>query len=62
MKENDNRQHISAGGVEKRNESRTVGVRSNTAETDRASTDQHSQGGIVRRGYSAFVRASYFEE
>jgi hypothetical protein len=60
--ENDNRQRITTGGVERRNESRTVGVRSNTAETDRASTDQHPQGGAVRRGYSDFIRASYFEE
>jgi hypothetical protein len=61
-RENDNRQRITAGSMERRNESRTVGVRSNTTETDRASTDQHPQGGTVRRGYSDFIRASYFEE
>jgi hypothetical protein len=61
-KENDRRRHIPSGGMEKRNESRTLGVRPNTTETDRASIDQHPQGGAVRRGYSDFIRTEYFEE
>jgi hypothetical protein len=61
-KENDRRRHIPSGGMEKRNESRTLGVRPKSTETNRASTDQHSQGGAVRRGYSDFIRTEYFEE
>ena len=56
------RRQIAAGRMERRNESRTVGLRTNTTEASRASPEQYSQGGAVRRGYSDFIRANYFEE
>ena len=56
------RQQITSRRVERRNESRAVGVRTNTATTDRTRFAEYSQGGAVRRGYSDFIRNSYFEE
>ena len=56
------RRQIAAGRMERRNESRAVGLRSNAAATDRTRFAEYSQGGIVRRGYSDFIRNSYFEE
>lgn len=56
------RRQIAARFMEKRNGSRAVGVWTNTTEASRASPEQYTQGGVVRRGYSDFVRASYFEE
>jgi hypothetical protein len=59
---NNIRRQIAARSVERRNESRTVGVRTNTAATDRTRFAEYSRGGAVRRGYSDFIRNSYFEE
>ena len=56
------RQQITAGRMERRNESRAVGLRANAAEAGRASLEQYTQGGAVRRGYSDYIRTQYFEE
>lgn len=55
------RRQIAARSMERRNESRTVGVRTNTATTDRPRFAEYSQGGAIRRGYSDFIRTEYFE-
>lgn len=59
---NNIRRQIAARFMEKRNESRTVGVRTVTTEASRSSLEQYSQGGAVRRGYSDYIRTQYFEE
>ena len=59
---NNIRRQIAARSVEKRNEGRTVGLRTNTAATDRSRFAEYSQGGTVRRGYSDFIRIEYFED
>ena len=59
---NNIRRQIAARFMEKRNECSTVGVRSVTAEASRPSLEQYSQGGVVRRGYSDYIRTEYFEE
>ena len=59
---NNIRQQIAARFMEKRNECSTVGLWSNAAATDRTRFAEYSQGGAVRRGYSDFIRNSYFEE
>jgi hypothetical protein len=56
------RRQIAARSMERRNESRTVGVRAVTTEASRSSLEQYSQGGAVRRGYSDYIRTQYFEE
>ena len=56
------RRQIASGRVEKRNECRTVGLRPDAAEASRASLEQYTQGGAVRRGYSDYIRTEYFEE
>ena len=56
------RRQIAAGRMERRNESRAVGLRPDATEASRASLEQYTQGGAVRRGYSDFIRNSYFEE
>ena len=56
------RRQIAARSMERRNERRAVGVRTNTATTDRPRFAEYSQGGAVRRGYSDFVRTQYFED
>ena len=56
------RRQIAARFMEKRNECSTVGLWSNAAATDRTRFAEYSQGGAVRRGYSDFIRNSYFEE
>jgi len=55
------RRQIAARFMEKRNECRTVGVRTNTAATDRPRFAEYSQGGTLRGGYSDFIRTEYFE-
>lgn len=56
------RRQIAARSVERRTQGRAVGVRTNTATTDRPRFAEYSQGGAIRRGYSDFIRNSYFEE
>ena len=56
------RRQIAARSMERRNESRAVGLRADAAATDRTRFAEYSQGGAVRRGYSDFIRNSYFEE
>jgi len=56
------RRQIAARSMERRNESRAVGVRAVTTEASRSSLEQYSQGGAVRRGYSDYIRTQYFEE
>jgi hypothetical protein len=58
---NNIRRQIASRRVERRNESRTVGLRSNAAATDRSRFAEYSQSGVVRRGYSDFIRTEYFE-
>lgn len=55
------RRQIAAGRMERRNESRAVGLRADAAATDRTRFAEYSQGGAVRRGYSDFIRTEYFE-
>ena len=59
---NNIRRQIAAGRMERRNESRTVGLRPDATEASRASLEQYTQGGAIRRGYSDFIRTQYFEE
>ena len=59
---NNIRRQIASRRVEKRNESRAVGLRPVAAEASRASLEQYTQGGAVRRGYSDYIRTEYFEE
>ena len=59
---NNIRRQITSGRMERRNESRAVGLRSNATEASRPSVEQYTQGGVVRRGYSDFIRTQYFEE
>ena len=59
---NNIRRQIAAGRMERRNESRAVGLRSDAAEAGRSSLEQYTQGGAVRRGYSDYIRTEYFEE
>jgi hypothetical protein len=56
------RRQIAARSMERRNESRAVGVRTNTAATDRTRFAEYSQSGTVRRGYSDYIRIEYFED
>ena len=56
------RRQIAAGRMERRNESRAVGLRADAAATDRTRFAEYSQGGAVRRGYSDYIRIEYFEE
>jgi hypothetical protein len=58
----DDRQPIPTRRVERRNESRALGVRPKSAESSRPSLTEHSQGGSIRRGYSDFIRTAYFDE
>ena len=59
---NNIRQQITSRRMERRNESRAVGLRPVAAEASRASLEQYTQGGAVRRGYSDYIRTEYFEE
>jgi hypothetical protein len=59
---NNIRRQIASRRVERRNESRTVGVWADAATADRPRFAEYSQSGVIRGGYSDFVRASYFEE
>ena len=59
---NNIRRQIAAGRMEKRNEGRAVGLRTDAAATDRPRFAEYSQGGAVRRGYSDYIRIEYFED
>ena len=59
---NNIRQQITSRRMERRNESRAVGLRAVAAEASRPSVEQYTQGGSVRRGYSDYIRTEYFEE
>lgn len=59
---NNIRRQIATGRMERRNESRAVGLRANTAKASRPSVEQYTQGGAIRRGYSDYIRTEYFEE
>ena len=59
---NNIRRQIAAGRMERRNESRAVGVWADAATTDRPCFAEYPQSRVIRGGYSDFVRASYFEE
>jgi hypothetical protein len=57
-----NRQPIAARVVERRNESCPLGLWAKSADARRAILAEYTESGTVQRGYSPFVRASYFEE
>lgn len=59
---NNIRRQITAGRMEKRNESSTVGLWSNTAAADKSRLAEYPQSRVVRGGYSDFIRTQYFEE
>lgn len=59
---NNIRRQIAARSVERRNEGRAVGLRTNTATTDRPRFAEYPQSRVIRGGYSDFIRNSYFEE
>lgn len=56
------RRQIAAGRMEKRNECRAVGLRADTATTDKSCFGEYPQSRVIRGGYSDFIRANYFEE
>jgi len=60
--ENGGRQRVPTRIVERRVERRPLGVWPESAVASRTILTEHTESGTVRRGYSAFVRASYFEE
>lgn len=57
-----NRQPVPARIVERRNECCPLGLWSKSADARRAILAEYTESGAVQRGYSPFVRASYFEE
>ena len=59
---NDCGQFIPVRRVERRTECCPLGLWSKSAEARRAILREYTESGTVRRGYSPFVRASYFEE
>ena len=59
---NNIRRQITAGRMERRNESRTVGVRANTATADKSCLGEYPQSRVIRGGYSDFIRNNYFED
>ena len=56
------RRQIAARSMERRNESRAVGVRSDTTTADRSCFAEYSQSRAIRGGYSDFIRTEYFED
>ena len=59
---NNIRRQITSGRMERRNESRAVGLRPNAAATDKSSLGEYPQSRVIRGGYSDFIRANYFED
>jgi len=60
--ENGGRQRVPTRIVERRVERRPLGVWPESAVASRTILTEYTESGAVRRGYSPFVRASYFEE
>jgi hypothetical protein len=60
--DSDNRQPIPARRVERRNECCPLGLWSKSADARRAILREYTESGTVQRGYSPYIRASYFEE
>jgi len=56
------RRQIAARFMEKRNECRTVGLRSNAATADKSCLGEYPQSRAIRGGYSDYIRTEYFEE
>ena len=59
---NDCRQSVPTRRVERRNESCPLGLWSKSADARRAILREYTESGAVQRGYSPYIRASYFEE
>lgn len=56
------RRSVSSRRMEIRIECRPVGIRPVPTKAVRTVITKYSQGGIVRRGYSDFIRDQYFED
>ena len=56
------RQQITSRRMERRNESRTVGVRADATAADRSCLGEYPQSRVIRGGYSDYIRTQYFEE
>lgn len=56
------RRQITAGRMERRNESRAVGVRADAATADKSCLGEYPQSRVIRGGYSDFIRNNYFED
>jgi len=61
-KDINNRRSIPARRVERRDESCPLGLWSKSADARRAILREYTESGAVQRGYSPYIRASYFEE
>ncbi len=61
-RDRNSRQPIPARRVERRNESCPLGLWSKSADARRAILREYTESGVVQRGYSPYIRASYFEE
>ena len=61
-REHNSRQSIPARRVERRNECCPLGLWSKSADARRAILREYTESGAVQRGYSPYIRASYFEE
>lgn len=62
VEQRDGRRRVTPRRVERRNESRPMGVWANPTKATRTVITKYSQGGVVRRGYSDFIRDQYFED
>jgi hypothetical protein len=61
-RDHNSRQPIPTRRVERRNESCPLGLWSKSADARRAILREYTESGAVQRGYSPYIRASYFEE
>ncbi len=61
-RDHNSRQPIPARRVERRNECCPLGLWSKSADARRAILREYTESGAVQRGYSPYIRASYFEE
>jgi len=59
---NDCRQSVPTRRLERRDECCPLGLWAKSADARRAIIAEYTESGVVQRGYSPFVRASYFEE
>jgi hypothetical protein len=62
VEQRDGRRRVTPRRMEGRDERRSVGVRPVPTKVVRTVITKYSQGGIVRRGYSDFIRDQYFED